>query len=62
MASSWFALKVLNIRKQPVEFSQYKNKVVLVVNVASYCGYTSQYKGLQDLHDKYHSKGLVVLG
>ena len=39
-----------------------KGKVVLVVNVASQCGYTNQYEGLQKLHEKYSSKGLVVLG
>lgn len=45
-----------------VELSKYEGKVILIVNVASKCGYTPQYTGLQDLHEKYKDKGLVVLG
>lgn len=45
-----------------VDLSTYKGKVVLVVNVASRCGYTGQYAGLQKLYDSYKDKGLVVLG
>jgi glutathione peroxidase len=45
-----------------VDLSQYKGKTVLIVNVASRCGYTPQYKGLQSLFDKYKDKGLVILG
>jgi len=43
-------------------FEQLKGKVVLIVNVASKCGFTPQYTGLQGLHDKYKDKGLVILG
>jgi len=45
-----------------VDLSAYKGKVVLIVNVASRCGYTGQYAGLQKLYDTYKDKGLVVLG
>jgi len=41
---------------------QYAGKVVLVVNTASYCGYTPQYKGLQALNERFKAKGLVILG
>lgn len=45
-----------------VDLASYKGKVVLIVNVASQCGYTGQYAGLQKLYDAYKDKGLVVLG
>ncbi|KAJ2485756.1 Glutathione peroxidase 2 [Coemansia sp. RSA 2050] len=44
------------------EFSQLAGKVVLIVNVASKCGFTPQYKGLQELYEKHGDKGLVILG
>lgn len=46
----------------PVDLAQYEGKVLLIVNVASRCGATPQYKQLQELQEKYQDKGLVVLG
>lgn len=48
--------------EKPQSLCQYAGRVVLVVNTASFCGFTSQYKDLEDLHARYQARGLVVLG
>jgi glutathione peroxidase len=54
--------KLKGIDGKQVDLAQYKGKVVLFVNVASQCGYTPQYKDLQELYSKYEKEGLVVIG
>ena len=58
----FYDLKIKSISGKNINFSEYRDKVVLVVNTASYCGFTKQYSELQELWDKYKSKGLIVLG
>ncbi len=58
----FYDFKIESITGETINFSEYKDKVVLIVNTASYCGFTSQYEELQKLWDKYKSKGLIVLG
>ena len=58
----FFDLNIEGISGEIINFSEFKNKVVLVVNTASYCGFTKQYSELQILWEKYRKKGLVVLG
>ncbi len=54
--------KVKSLAGKEVDLSSYAGKVVLIVNVASKCGYTPQYASLQQLHEKYADRGLAVLG
>jgi glutathione peroxidase len=60
--TSVYDFTVNDIDNKPVKLDTYKGKVVLIVNVASKCGYTPQYEGLQATYAKYKDKGLVVLG
>ena len=53
---------VKGIDGKDVELADYKGKVLLIVNVASKCGFTGQYKGLQELYETYKDKGFVILG
>ena len=58
----FYDLSIESITGEIINFSEYKNKVILIVNTASYCGFTKQYDELQELWDLYKSKGLIVLG
>ena len=58
----FYDLNIESISGEIINFGNFKDKVVLVVNTASYCGFTKQYEDLQDLWDKYNKKGLIVLG
>ena len=58
----FYDFKIEGISGSTINLQDYKNKVVLMVNTASYCGFTNQYTDLQALWDKYKSKGLIVLG
>jgi len=58
----FFDFKIESITGEIIDFKDFKNKTILVVNTASYCGFTKQYEDLQNLWDKYKSKGLIVLG
>ena len=60
--SSLLSHKVSNILGETQDLCEHAGKVVLVLNTASQCGYTPQYKGLQALHEKYRNRGLVILG
>ena len=59
---TFFDLKIESISGEIIDFNRYKDKAVLLVNTASYCGFTKQYADLQELWEKYSAKGLVVFG
>ena len=58
----FYDFKIESITGEVINLKDYKNKVILLVNTASYCGFTKQYDDLQKLWDNYKSKGLIVLG
>lgn len=61
-ATSIYDIPVATLDGKPTTLEPYRGQVLLVVNVASKCGFTGQYKGLEELYRKYKDRGLVVLG
>jgi glutathione peroxidase len=61
-ADSFYSLQTTTLQGQPARLADYAGKVTLVVNVASQCGFTPQYAGLQKLHDELKDRGFSVLG
>lgn len=57
-----YDFKALTSRGKELDFAQFKGKVLLIVNTASKCGFTPQFKGLEELNQKYKDQGLVIIG
>ena len=57
-----YDFKALTSKGKEIDFSEFKGKVLLIVNTASKCGFTPQFAGLEELYQKYKDKGLVIIG
>ncbi len=60
--NDFYQLKATSLQGKDISFADFENKVVLIVNTASECGFTYQYEGLQKLHQQYSDQGLVIIG
>ncbi|CAG8436429.1 1614_t:CDS:2 [Funneliformis caledonium] len=60
--TGFYDLEASDFKKAPFSFAEWRGKVVLLVNVASKCGFTPQYSGLESLYNKYKGEGLVIAG
>jgi glutathione peroxidase len=60
--ASLFEHKINTLEGKETTLAEHKGKVILIVNVASKCGFTKQYKGLEEIYQKYKDQGLVILG
>jgi glutathione peroxidase len=62
MPNSIYDFTTTSLQNKPINFADFKDKVILIVNTASKCGFTPQYGGLQKLHETYKDQGLVIIG
>ena len=62
VSQNFYDFSALNMQGKEIKMSDFKGKVVVVVNTASKCGYTPQFAGLEELYEKYKNDGLVILG
>jgi glutathione peroxidase len=62
MSDSIYNFSSQTLTGKPLNLADYKDKVLLIVNTASKCGFTGQYEGLQELHEGFEDKGLAVIG
>jgi glutathione peroxidase len=62
MTNTFYQFRAKTLQGKEISMDEYKNKLILVVNTASKCGLTPQYKGLEKLYKQYENKGLVILG